>query len=62
MKIQATFIGRGHSQYEFGHRYEVYISEVKRIAIYYDKGQGGIIYASLAAFLRNWSDIVVIEQ
>ena len=62
MKIQATFTGRDRG-HEKGAKYILNISDYYgSICISTDGRSSGIIYASLAAFLRNWSDIVVIES
>ena len=62
MKIQATFTGRDSLGYQHGIRYTLNVLNTKPVLISRAGSAGSCIYASLAAFLRNWSDIVVIES
>ena len=60
MIIKATFVGTNSLGYENGKDYELKVDNVDRISVTRLDGNGKCPYESLAAFLKNWTNIRVV--
>lgn len=61
MKFKAKFTGTDSLGYESSKEYELKILDKKGILIVRVDRGGGCVYESLSAFLKNWTNIVVIN-
>jgi hypothetical protein len=62
MIIKAKFIGGNSLGYETGKEYELKIEDQRSMTISRQDGTGKCPYQSLSAFLRNWTDIKLVEN
>lgn len=62
MIIKAKFTGSNSLGYEHGKEYELRIKNTLAISIVRLDGTGYCKYGSLPAFLKNWKEIVVVNQ
>lgn len=59
MVISATFIGKDSLGYRHGATYKLLLTKLS-IKVYNTREDGECEYESLGAFLRNWTNIVVL--
>ena len=61
MNFKAKFTGSNSLGYEVGKEYDLQILSEKGISIIRFDGGGRCVYESLYSFLKNWTNIIVIN-
>jgi hypothetical protein len=62
MIIKATFTGKNSLGYNNGSEYTLKVAEHGGMSVKKLDGEGVCDYKSISAFLRNWSNITVIQK
>lgn len=62
MRIKAIFKGKDSLDYEKGKSYELKVADFGGMTIRRIDDTGQCPYLSLSAFLRNWTNIEVLEN